>query len=191
MRCDIISFELEKCLQESGNSHSLTFVRAEKLIMAKKKITETAEEMLEEFLKNNGYELYNIEYVKEGKDRFLRVYIDWALSGEERYISTDDCEKVSRFLGDKLDELDLFPDSYYLEVSSPGLDRVLYREKDYIRFSGKEVEISLYEATHGKKKFAGTLKGLAEGKIIITDEKGNLFEFQKEQVARTRLKVVF
>jgi len=162
-----------------------------KLVMAKKKITEIAKEILEDFLQNNGYELYNIEYSKEGKDKFLRIYIDWEQNGEEKYISTDDCEKVSRYLSQKLDEADPTPDSYYLEVCSPGLDRALLKEKDYLRFTGKAVEVSLYEAHNGSKKISGVLKGFSEGKITITDEKGCDIEFQKEQVAKTKLKVVF
>jgi len=159
--------------------------------MAKKKITEIAEEILEGFLGDNGYELYNIEYIKEAKDWFLRVYIDWTQDGDERYIGTDDCEKVSRYLSGKLDEIDPVESNYYLEVCSPGLDRALLKEKDYLRYSGKEVEVSLYKAIDGRKKFDGVLKGLESGKVIITDEKGNEIEFPKEHVARAKLKVTF
>lgn len=168
--------------------------------MAKKKITEIVEEITAEFLAENGLELYNSEFVKEGKDWFLRLYID-RLPGEdtaeaeeenEQYVSTDDCEKVSRYLSDELDRLDPIEQNYYLEVSSPGLDRELIKEKDFVRFCGHMVDISLYKAVNGSKTFQGVLKGLTkDNKIIITDENGREMEFPKEQVAKTRLAVIF
>ncbi len=168
--------------------------------MAKKKITEIVEEITAEFLAENGLELYNSEFVKEGKDWFLRLYID-RLTGEdtaeaeeenEQYVSTDDCEKVSRYLSDELDRLDPIEQNYYLEVSSPGLDRELIKEKDFVRFCGHMVDISLYKAVNGSKTFQGVLKGLTkDNKIIITDENGREMEFPKEQVAKTRLAVIF
>ena len=166
--------------------------------MAKKKITEIVEEITADFLGQNGLELYNSEFVKEGKDWFLRVYIDKlpkeGADGnvEEEYVSTDDCESVSRFLSAELDRLDPIEQNYYLEVSSPGLDRVLLKEKDFIRFCGHMVDISLYKAVNGKKAYQGTLKGLTDdNKIVITDEKGEEIEFPREQVAKTRLAVIF
>ena len=166
--------------------------------MAKKKITEIVEEITADFLTENGLELYNSEFVKEGKDWFLRVYIDRlpkeGADGnvEEEYVSTDDCESVSRFLSAELDRLDPIEQNYYLEVSSPGLDRALLKEKDFIRFCGHMVDISLYKAVNGKKAYQGTLKGLTDdNKIVITDEKGEEIEFPREQVAKTRLAVIF
>ena len=166
--------------------------------MAKKKITEIVEEITADFLVQNGLELYNSDFVKEGKDWFLRVYIDKlpkeGADGnvEEEYVSTDDCESVSRFLSAELDRLDPIEQNYYLEVSSPGLDRALLKEKDFIRFCGHMVDISLYKAVNGKKAYQGTLKGLTDdNKIVITDEKGEEIEFPREQVAKTRLAVIF
>ena len=166
--------------------------------MAKKKITEIVEEITADFLSENGLELYNSEFVKEGKDWFLRVYIDKlpkeGADGnvEEEYVSTDDCESVSRFLSAELDRLDPIEQNYYLEVSSPGLDRALLKEKDFIRFCGHMVDISLYKAVNGKKAYQGTLKGLTDdNKIVITDEKGEEIEFPREQVAKARLAVIF
>ena len=166
--------------------------------MAKKKITEIVEEITADFLGQNELELYNSEFVKEGKDWFLRVYIDKlpkeGADGnvEEEYVSTDDCESVSRFLSAELDRLDPIEQNYYLEVSSPGLDRALLKEKDFIRFCGHMVDISLYKAVNGKKAYQGTLKGLTDdNKIVITDEKGEEIEFPREQVAKARLAVIF
>ena len=165
--------------------------------MAKKKITEIVEEITADFLAENGLELYNSEFVKEGKDWFLRVYIDRQQEEEtedkeEVYASTDDCEKVSRFLSEELDRLDPIEQNYYLEVSSPGLDRELIKEKDFIRFCGRLVDISLYKAIDGKKTYQGILKGLTEdNSIVITDEKEEEIEFPREQVAKARLAVIF
>lgn len=161
--------------------------------MAKKKISEIIEEEAGAFLAENGYELYNVEFVKEGRDWFLRIYVDFAESGygEERYISTDDCEKVSRHLSDLLDALDPIEQNYYLEVSSPGLDRTLLREKDYHRYVGKQVEIRLYQAVNGKKSWEGTLKGLCEGTVTIVDDRGAEVHFPLEQITKTKLKVIF
>lgn len=165
--------------------------------MAKKKITEIVEEITADFLAENGLELYNSEFVKEGKDWFLRVYIDRQQeeeteNKEEVYVSTDDCEKVSRFLSEELDRLDPIEQNYYLEVSSPGLDRELIKEKDFIRFCGRLVDISLYKAIDGKKTYQGILKGLTEdNSIVITDEKEEEIEFPREQVAKARLAVIF
>lgn len=158
--------------------------------MAKKKITELVDELIREFLRQNALELYHCEFVKEGKDWFLRVYID-KIGDEQDYVSTDDCEKVSRFLSEKLDEEDPISQNYYLEVSSPGMDRILYREKDFAKFSGRLVEVSLYKAIDGKKMFSGKLVGLADEHVVITDENNNELKFPAEQVAKTRLAVVF
>lgn len=192
--------------------------------MAKKKITDLVEEITADFLAENGLELYNAEFVKEGRDWFLRVYIDKteeaeaaalaaieaAKKAEETqtecteaettdenqvlpspYVSTDDCEKVSRFLSAELDRLDPIEQNYYLEVSSPGMDRTLLKEKDFVRFAGETVDISLYKALDGKKAFQGKLIGIENGNIVIADEKDKRAEFPKEQVAKTKLAVIF
>lgn len=156
--------------------------------MAKRKIADIVEEISSEFLAENGLELYNCEFVKEGRDWFLRVYID---KTEEEYVSTDDCEKVSRFLSAELDRLDPIEQNYYLEVSSPGMDRALLKEKDFVRFAGEIVDVSLYKALDGRKAYQGKLVGMEDGKIIITDENDKRIEFPREQVAKTKLAVIF
>lgn len=160
--------------------------------MAKKKITEIIEEISAEFLAQNGLELYNSEFVKEGRDWFLRVYIDKMQEAQEaQYVSTDDCEKVSRFLSAELDRIDPIEQNYYLEISSPGMDRALLKDKDFVRFAGEIVDISLYKAVDGQKAYQGRLVGIEDGKIIITDEQDNRIEFPREQVAKTKLAVIF
>ena len=158
--------------------------------MAKESIKESVENVLKNFLKDNDLSLYKAEFLKEGKDRFLRVIIDKPWTGEERYISTDDCELVSRFLSEKMDEMDIIPDNYYLEVSSPGLDRALLKEEDYVRFKGKTIEIALYEPYLNRKKHEGKLIELKDGNILIENENGNIsIPFPK--VAKAKLKVEF
>jgi ribosome maturation factor RimP len=160
--------------------------------MAKKTVSELTRELLADFLTENGYELCNVEFVKEGKDRYLRVYVDRIGSNiDEPGIGTDDCERISRFLGDRLDALDPIEQNYYLEVSSPGLDRALLRDEDFARFAGRQVEISLYRAREGKKKLAGTLVGLADGIISIDADGGERIALPRSEAAVTRLKVVF
>ena len=129
-------------------------------------------EISADFLAENGYELYNTEFVKEGRDWFLRVYVDKvqdAEAGELQYISTEDCEKVSRFLSDKLDEADPIEQNYYLEVSSPGMDRPLITPEHYERYVGHEVEIRLYKAVDGVKNITGVLESFDRetGAVVI------------------------
>lgn len=172
--------------------------------MAKKKIGEIVEEISTDFLAENGLELYNVEFIKEGKDWFLRVYIDKAQqqpNGEIRdsegdgltaqYVSTQDCELVSRFLSEALDEMDPIEQNYYLEVSSPGMDRQLFTKAHYDRYAGSLVEVKLYKAVDGKKLYEGILVGLLDGTVVIKTEEDKTLEFSLEQVAKTSLAVVF
>lgn len=159
--------------------------------MAKVKIKDLVEELLNPFLNENGLELYNVEFVKEAKEWFLRVYIDKVEGSEEEYISTDDCELVSRFLSEKLDESDPIEQNYYLEISSPGMDRVLLKEKDFIRYAGKQVEVNLYQAIDGKKMLTGELVGMIDENLVIIDEKINRKEIPMSKVAKTKLAVIF
>ncbi len=161
--------------------------------MAKQKVTELISAWLEDFLSDKDLLLYNVEFIKEGRDWYLRVYLDKSEdeNGEMRYISTDDCELVSRWLSDKLDQEDPIEQNYYLEVSSPGLDRTLLKESDYERFKGKSVEINLYKAMDGKKKFTGILQGLHDGVVRVTLFEGETVEIPLESIAKTKLEVVF
>lgn len=158
--------------------------------MAKVKVKDLVEELVAPFLEEHGMELYNVEFVKEAKDWFLRVYIDKQEAPEETFISTDDCELVSRFLSEKLDENDPIEQNYYLEVSSPGMDRVLLKEKDFVRYAGKQVDINLYQAVNGKKALTGELVGIVDNQLVINDETGRV-EIPMEKVAKTRLAVIF
>ncbi|MBQ4596397.1 MAG: ribosome maturation factor RimP [Firmicutes bacterium] len=157
--------------------------------MAKKKITEIAAEMMADFLAAEGYELYNIEFVKEGKDWFLRVYVDMA-SGEG-YIGTEDCEKVSRFLSEKLDEEDPIEQNYYLEVSSPGMDRPILTKAHYERYVGSEVEIRLYKGKDGTKNIQGVLDSIEGETVTVTDHDNKKWELELAEIAKANLSVIF
>ncbi|HVI39113.1 MAG TPA: ribosome maturation factor RimP [Anaerovoracaceae bacterium] len=157
--------------------------------MAKVRIKELVAEELTGFLENNGYELYNVEFIKEGKDWFLKVYID-RMPDSADGISTDDCEKVSRYLSTRLDELDPIEQNYYLEVSSPGMDRALLKESDYVRYAGQFVDVALYQGMNGRKTFFGKLEGIQDGNLVIIDEKENRIEIPMEKVAKTKLAVI-
>ena len=157
--------------------------------MAKKKITEIVEEMLEDFLRQEGYELYNAEFVKEGRDWFLRVYIDKTVTDE--YVGTEDCEKVSRFLSEKLDEEDPIEQNYYLEVSSPGMDRPLLKRSHYERYIGREVEIRLYKVKDGTKNIQGVLKDITGDDITVEDHDGREWKLQLSEIAKAKLAVIF
>lgn len=157
--------------------------------MAKANIKKITADLLSDFLAENGFELYNTEFQKEGKDWFLRVYID-RLDGE--YISTDDCELVSRFLSGKLDEEDPIEQNYYLEVSSPGMDRQLFTLDHYRRYVGQLVDVKLYTAVGGKKNYQeAVLKAVTDETLTIEPEEGTLLEVPFDKVAKTNLSVVF
>ena len=156
--------------------------------MAGKKVKDMVAAELEGFLSENGYELYNVEFVKEGRDWFLRVYIDFP--DPDEYVGTEDCEKVSRYLSQVLDEKDPIEQNYYLEVSSPGMDRALIRDIDFERYAGRQVEISLYSALDGQKKLEGTLVGLEGDEIVIKND-AKEWRLPREKVAKTKLAVIF
>ena len=153
--------------------------------MSKKIIITRVSEILEGFLLENGMSLYHGEYVKEGPDHILRVYID----KDDGYISTEDCEKVSRFLSDRLDEEDAIESSYILEVSSPGLDRTLVTPEHFNRFMGHDVEVSLYKELDGSKTLTGTLAGYGDEGLVLTIE-GKDVAVDKKQIAKVNLAVV-
>ncbi len=143
------------------------------------------EELILPLIDGKEFELVDIEYVKEGGNYYLRVYLD-----KEGGITIDDLEMVSRALSDKLDEKDFIDDAYVLELSSPGLDRPLKKDKDFERNKGKMVELKLYKALDGVKEFEGELKGYDEENILVmVDEEEK--KFNRQDVALVRLKIEF
>lgn len=133
-------------------------------------------------LEQHQFELVDVEYVREVGVWYLRCYID-----KEGGITVDDCEVISRLLGEWLDKEDFIEDSYILEVSSPGLGRPLKKEKDFARSIGKDVEIRLYKAIDKQKKFTGTLTSYDADSVTITMEDGSERTFEKSEIALIRL----
>ena len=129
--------------------------------MSKKEIYEQkAEALITSIVEAHGFELVDVEYVKEGSNYYLRAYID-----KPQGITVDDCEVVSRAFSEKLDEEDFIEEAYIMEVSSPGLGRPLKKEKDYKRSMGKELEIRTYRAINREKEFYGVLTAYDESCI--------------------------
>lgn len=153
--------------------------------MQAKEIVKLAEEAVMPILESRGFEFVDCEFVKEGPDKYLRIYID-----KEGGINIDDCEYVSRALDEKLGD-DLTEEPYIMEVSSPGIDRVLKRDKEYVKYKDRLVDVKLFKAKDGVKEFRGKLEGLIDGKVVIVTEAGERLEFDKKDVAATRLAVVF
>lgn len=141
-----------------------------------------AEAMAEPIVTGHGFELVDVEYVKEAGTWYLRLYID-----KEGGVTIDDCETVSREFSDKLDEEDFIQDAYIMEVSSPGLGRPLKKEKDYKRSLGKEIEIRTYHPIDKQKEFFGILTAYDEKQVTITLENQETRVFQKAEIALIRL----
>lgn len=156
--------------------------------MSNKKVVDVVEENLRDFLEDNKYTLFNIEYQKEGKDWVLRVYID----NEEERISIEDCEKVSIYLSSKLDELDIIDKKYMLEVSSPGIDRPLLKDSDYEKYKGRIVDVFLYKSLNREKIITGELGGLKDNQVIVFKEKTNEeLKLSREIISKVKLAVIF
>ena len=135
--------------------------------MAKKtsgraRIEEEAERLTEPVAEKNGVRIYDVEYVKEGSEYYLNIYID-----KDGGVMIDDCEAVSRRLDPLLDEADFIEDAYTLEVSSPGLGRQLKRPRDFDYASGRDVELSLFRAVDGRKAYTGTLTASDEKTVAV------------------------
>ncbi|WP_442599536.1 ribosome maturation factor RimP [Neobacillus sp. D3-1R] len=153
------------------------------------KVTEVVAELVSPIVTDAGLELVDIEYVKEGRDWFLRVYID-----KENGIDIEECGLISEKLSEKLDEIDPIPHNYFLEVSSPGAERPLKKDKDFERAIGKNVFIKTYEPIEGEKGFEGTLIEF-NGEMIKVEVKiktrKKIIEIPFEKVANARLAVTF
>lgn len=151
----------------------------------KKSISEVIEELVNPIIEEQNLELFDIEYVKEGKAKYLRIYID-----KEDGVTIDDCQIVSQKLSKILDEKDPIVEAYFLEVSSPGIDRPLKKEKDFEKYKGREVDIKLYQALDSKKEYSGILLGL-ENDIVKIETEEKVLEFTRKDIAIIRLAVNF
>jgi ribosome maturation factor RimP len=154
--------------------------------LKKRRVVDIVEELVNPFIAKKGLELVDIEFVKEGQHRYLRVYLD-----KEGGLSLDDCQEASEYLSDKLDELDPIKESYFLEVSSPGIDRPLKRDKDFEKYKGEFVEAHLYHPIDGQKIIEGKLMGLKDNTIVIDrDEKGTV-SIPRDKVSLVKLSINF
>ena len=144
------------------------------------KIEERVEELLKDKIENIGYSLYDVEYAKEGPNYYLRVYID-----SPNGIDLNDCEKVSNEINGILDEADYIKEQYFLEVSSPGVERILRKDSHLAENIGKQVEAKLYKKDeNGNKNYIGELKAFDNDTITIDE-----FKFDRKNIAQ--LKTVF
>ncbi|MCM1045870.1 MAG: ribosome maturation factor RimP [Candidatus Gastranaerophilales bacterium] len=139
------------------------------------------EALLAPIAASQGVEIYDVEYVKEGSEYYLRAYID-----KQGGVNIGDCENVSRALSDVLDREDFIPDAYILEVSSPGLGRTLKKDKHLQKSLGEKVEIKLYQPIDKVKEFSGTLEAFDETTLTILEESGAR-TFKRTDIALIRL----
>ncbi|OXT07535.1 ribosome maturation factor RimP [Thermoanaerobacterium thermosaccharolyticum] len=149
------------------------------------RIEELTRNLVAPAIEKNNFELVDVEYKKEGNNWYLRVYID-----KEGGVSLDDCQIISEYLSEKLDEVDPIENSYILEVSSPGIDRPLKTQRDFDKFKGSLVEISLYQPIDKKKKYEGELVGLISDKVVITDN-GKRREFDIKDISLVKPVIKF
>lgn len=149
------------------------------------KLTDTVAALVEPIARENGCEIWDVEYVKEAGTWFLRVYLD-----REDGVTIDHCEAVSRALDVKLDEVDPIEGSYVLEVSSPGADRILRKPEHFQRFVGEQVEVKLYRPINGVKTLVGALAGYEDGGVTVETKEGPR-TLAKQDIAQVRLYITF
>ncbi|CAM4318624.1 MAG: ribosome maturation factor RimP [Paenibacillus macerans] len=153
--------------------------------MSTPKIKATVEQMVTPYLEEHGFELVDVEYVKEGSNWFLRVFVD-----KDGGIDIDDCGRISEYLSEKLDENDPIPSAYFLEVSSPGAERPLKKAEDVSKAVGKDVFVTTYEPVGGLKEFEGRLLSFENGELVVeVGKKSHTIPYSK--VASARLAIIF
>ena len=149
------------------------------------KITDQVTGFAKPIVEANGCTLWDVEYVREGSERFLRLYID-----KDGGVSIDDCEVIARAVDPILDEQDPIAESYHFEVCSAGLERPLKRPGDFEKFMGSPVLVKLYRPRNGLKELPGILRGYQDGTITVEAGQETV-TFQKSEVALVRLRVEF
>ncbi len=152
--------------------------------MAKMHVETLVEELVQAMIAGTALELVDVEYVKE-REWYLRVFLN-----KEGGIELEDCQWISEQLGSKLDELDPIKESYYLEVSSPGLDRPLKKERDFARHLGERVEVHLFAPINGEKMLVGELLRLENDVIFLQGAEGEI-AIPREKAAKVSLEIVF
>ena len=150
------------------------------------KVTEIVAEFAKPIVEQHGCQLWDVEYVREGSERFLRLYLD----KPDGTVDINDCEAISRAVDPILDEKDPIAESYHFEVCSAGLERALKRPGDFARFMGSTVTVKLYRPRNGLKEIPGILRGYEDGKVTVEAGKETI-TFEKSEVALVRLRVEF
>lgn len=149
--------------------------------MPAKNIENQIEEVILEEITRLGYDLYDVEYVKEGRDFYLRIYID-----SKDGIGIDDCEKVNNVIDPILDEKDLIKEQYFLEVSSVGLERALRKEKHFKGAIGEKIEVKLYKKVDNKKSHIGILEKYENDKLYLSEDEKEV-ELNKNDIASAKV----
>ena len=153
--------------------------------MGKAPVTQSVTELIEPGLLADGLELVDVEFKKEGKNWILRIYID-----REGGVTLADCQKVSRLAGDLIEVEEVIEPVYTLEVSSPGLNRVLKKEKDFLKYSGKKIYVQCHAPMDGRKKFTGILTGFIDQSIHLEVD-GQHYTIPLNLVAKANLVIEF
>ncbi len=184
-------------MQKSGETHSLRFVLRYYTLrtaqpqtggsfkLSTSKIKSAIEDMVQPYLNDNGFELVDIEYIKEGSNWFLRIFVD-----KDGGIDIDECGRISEYVSEMLDKNDPISGAYFLEVSSPGAERPLKKPEDVRKAVGKHVFITTYEPVGGAKEFEGRLLSF-EDDVVVVEEGKKKVSVPYSKVASARLAVVF
>jgi len=154
--------------------------------MANNRITETVAALAKPIVEGLGFELVDVEYVREGSNWYLRVYID-----KEGGITLDDCEAVNGPLGDKLDEVDPIPQSYIFEVSSPGVERPFKTDRDYEKAIGHRVKVKFFKAVDGRKTIEGVLEAFDGKSITVLTDDSNKNIYPLESISKINRVILF
>jgi ribosome maturation factor RimP len=149
------------------------------------KITDRVQQLVLPIVEAHGCRLWDVEYVREGDQRFLRLYID-----KQGGVDITDCEAISRAADPILDEADPIPDSYHFEVCSAGIERALKRPSDFEEFMGSLIMVKLYRPKNGIKEIPGILRGYEDGRVTV-EMNGETITLEKSEVALVRLRVEF
>lgn len=144
-------------------------------------VSDQIEQLIEVPIESLGYELVGIEYIKNGQHTVLRIYID-----AEQGIGIEDCERVSHQVSGILEVEEPISSAYSLEVSSPGFDRPLFKQRDFERFTGSEAKLSMRLPIQGRRNFKGLLHGFSDGDILIEVD-GEIYELPLSKLAKARL----
>ncbi|MCT4633725.1 MAG: ribosome maturation factor RimP [Firmicutes bacterium] len=148
----------------------------------KLRVVDVVEKLINDFIKDKEFELVDVEFVKEGQYRYLRVYMD-----KDGGISLDDCKLVSNYLSEKLDSLDPIEENYFLEVSSPGIERPLKKDKDFIKYKGELIQVKLYRPLDGQKLYEGILEGIKNDEVIMKIDDEKVIKIPRDKIATAKL----